>query len=221
MQLGASLPVGDIGTGPRSCATMRRRRKGSGFAYLRGARPRARRQSGCRSRRPARRHHGRPPITTRSCCSASWPACTQQDRLCRRRADPGAAPGGAGRQAGGLPRRAVRGPLPARHRRRLERGRVPGLERGFPHPRQALGGAGALHAGAVGRAARQIRRRVPPARRRRHQPAARSPAACRSGSAAMPRRPSGAPRKYGDGFMPLRLSAGRRGAGGLRQAARG
>ena len=65
-----------------------------------------------------------------------------QDRTLHPGADPAAAPDGARRQAGGLPRRAVRRPLPARHRGGVERGRVHGAQREFPQPRPPLRGAG-------------------------------------------------------------------------------
>ena len=70
-------------------------------------------------------------------------ACTKSDRVLDAGDDPAAAADGAGRQAGGLARRAVRRALPLRHRGRLEPGRVRRPERELPQPRQALGGAGA------------------------------------------------------------------------------
>ena len=73
--------------------------------------------------------------------------------------DPGATSDRAGRQAGGLSRRAVGRPVPARHRSRLERNRVHRPEREFPQPRPPLGGAGRGHEGAMGRAARRFKGR--------------------------------------------------------------
>ena len=99
-------------------------------------------------------------------------ACTDENRLFDRGADPGATPDRAGRQAGGLPRRAQRRPVPARHRDRLERGGVRRPERGFPQSRPAVRGAGPGHAGAVGRAPCHLRGALAPHRGRRHQSAA-------------------------------------------------
>ena len=136
------------------------------------ARSRARRQPRRRPRRNAASAPPPPPITTRSCCSGSWPAAPRRSAL----------PSGvlilAQRQAvlvakqAASPRRAVRRPLPARDRGRLERGRVHRPQRGFPQSRQTLGRPGAGHAGLVGRAACPLCRRVSPDRRCRHQPAA-------------------------------------------------
>ena len=170
MQLGGSLPVSDIGTGPAVLRDYAQAAEGLGFAHLLAP-------DHVLGANPAADHEGRRVGTTATAYHDPFvlfgflAGCTQEDRLCLRRPDPGAAPGGAGRQAGGLARRAVRRPVPARHRGRLERGRVHRAQRGFPQPRPALGRAGAGHAGAVGRAACQLRGRVPPHRRRRHQPA--------------------------------------------------
>ena len=137
--------------------------------------------------------------------------CTAAHRLRRRCADPGAAPGGAGREAGGQPRRAVRRAVPAWHRRRLERGRVHRAEREFPQPRQAVGGTGAGDAGAMGG------RRMstsPASSTGSTMPAsirARPRAACRSGTAATPRRRSAARRSMAMGSCrwPIRRATRR------------
>ena len=100
--------------------------------------------------------------------------CTEIARFLDPGADPAAAPDRAGRQAGGLPRRLVGRPVPARRRGRLERGRVHRAQRGFPQSWPALGRAGRGDAGAVGRAACRLQGQMAHDRRRRHQPAARA-----------------------------------------------
>ena len=161
-----------------------------------------------------------PPITIPSCCSASSPACTQKV---------GFAAGVlilAQRQAAlvakqaASPRCVVRGSLPPRHRRRLERGRVPvGL------------GRISTTAASAPRSRCASCRRCGPSR------TSTSPASSTSSTMAASTRGRQSGRvpiwfgghaeatfrraaKYGDGFMPLAYPAGRRGAGGLRQAAR-
>ena len=69
MQLGCSLPVGDIGTGPAVLRDYAQAAEGLGFAHLvapdhvLGANPARRITRAAGSARPP------PPITTRSCCS--------------------------------------------------------------------------------------------------------------------------------------------------------
>ena len=192
MQLGASLPSATSAPAPPSSATMRRPPKGSASTI-------SWRPTMCWA--PTRRRYGGepasapppPPITIRSCCSAFSPAS---------RSKIGFAAGVlilAQRQAALVAKQAAcldalcERPLSPRRRRRLERDRVPGAGRGLPHSRQALGGAGALHAGAVGQAARNFKGEF---HRSTMAASTRGPsrARCRSGSAAMPRRPSGARR---------------------------
>ena len=96
-------------------------------------------------------------------------ACTKSDRVLHAGDDPAATADGAGRQAGGLPRRAFRRALPLRHRGRLEPRRVRRPQRELQRPRQAAGGAGRGHEGAVGRAARDLQGQVAHHRGCRHQ----------------------------------------------------
>ena len=101
----------------------------------------------------------------------------------------------------------VRGPLSPRRRRRLERDRVPGAGLRLPHPRQALRGAGALHAGAVGQAARDLQGRVPRADDGGINPRPKSgkvPVWFGGHAEATFQRVA----KYGDGFMPNRWPPG-------------
>ncbi len=102
-------------------------------------------------------------------------------------------------------------PLPARHRGRLERGRVHRPEREFPQSRPPLRGAGAGHAEIVGRAARHFQGPLAHDRGRRHQPAA-----CIGQGAGVVRRPSrphlGAHRQMGRRLDAERLYARPRGA---------
>ena len=183
-------------------AAGRYRRRSRGGARIRADRGRrsatifSRRPTMCSaSTRPAGRAGTATPTTicstTRSCCSAISPAA-RKARLLDRRPDPAAAPDGARRQAGGLARRAVRRPVPARHRGRLERGRVRRAQREFPQSRPPLRGAGAGHAGAVGRAACHLQGPLAHDRGCRHQPAAGLRARCRCGSAAITSAPCSA-----------------------------
>ena len=130
MQLGCSLPVADIGTGPTVLRDYAQAARGAGLCPSGGARPCARRQSDRGPSGQAGRHDrdrlSRPVRAVRLSRRLH-----PEDRLCRRRPDPGAAPGGAGGQAGRLARRTVRRPVPPRHRGRLERVEFPGLNENF------------------------------------------------------------------------------------------
>jgi len=145
MQLGVNLPFSDIGTGPSSCATMRRRPR-VGFRFLvcpdhvLNADP-AKAPAGSRAG-----GYASPSGSVRALRLSFGP--DEEDRLRLGRPHPGATPGGAGRQAaacldelsGGRFRSAsasagTRSNSKARH--------------GLPHPRPALRRAGPVHAGAV------------------------------------------------------------------------
>ena len=101
MQLGASMPVGDIGTGPAVMRDYAQAAEGLGFAYLLAP-------DHVLGANPEPNYGGRRVGTTATAYHDPFvlfgflAGCTQTDRLCLRRADPGAAPGGAGRQAGGV-----------------------------------------------------------------------------------------------------------------------
>ena len=193
--------------------------EGLGFDYLVGARPRARRRSRRRSRR-ASAAPTPPPITIPSCCSPSWPASRKKI---------GFAAGVlilAQRQAALVAKQAasstpVRGPLPAGRRRRLERDRVPGPRHGLPHPRQALRAEQVRFMQALwAKAARQIQGRVPRADDGGINPRPKS-----GKRAGVVRRPcrgdaAGAWPSTATASCRNRWPAGRRGAQGLRQAAR-
>ena len=132
--------------------------------------------------------------------------------------DPAAAPDGAGREAGGLSRRIVRRPVPARDRGRVERGRVCRSQREFPQSRPPLRGAGRGHAGAVGRAACRVQGALAHDRRCRHQPAP----GIGKGAAVVwrARRGDAAPRRQiWRRLDAARLRTRRRGARRLRPAA--
>jgi hypothetical protein len=217
MQLGANIPVTDIGTGPAPIRDFAQAAEGLGYDFLvgpdhvLGADPAKIAPGGPRMGSNASAYHD--PFVLFGFLSG----VTKKIELRRRRADPGAAPGGAGRQAGGLPRRAERQPLSPRRRRRLEPDRIPGTGLRLPHARQTLGGAGPLHAGAVGQPHDHLQGQVPRADRRRHQPAAEV-----GQGAGMVRRPCRAdPRARREVRRRLHsqpLAAGRRGDGGVHQS---
>ena len=110
MQLGATIPVADIGTGPSAIRDYAQAVGRPGLRLSAGAGSRAGRQPGDGRRARAGRHQRK-----------TLPRPVRAVRLPRRlhaaprlragRADPGAAPGGAGGEAGGLPGRAVGGRL--------------------------------------------------------------------------------------------------------------
>ena len=128
MQLGASLPIGDLGLDPIAIRDYAQAAEGLGYDYLvapdhvLGANPAT--YTG-----DARIGTSQSPYLDPFVLFGFLAGCTRQHRVRHRRADPGAAPGGAGGEAGGVARRAVRGALPAGHRRRLEPDRVHRAER--------------------------------------------------------------------------------------------
>ena len=146
MQPGCSLPVADIGTGPSMLRDYAQAAEGLGYSHLvaldhvLGPNP-ATDHGG-----PSRRHHCK--RLSRSVCAIRF-----SDRLHQRI---GFAVGVlilAQRQEAlvakqGLSRRAVRRPVPAGDRRRLERVRVHRPQQELPRPRPALGRASAGDAGA-------------------------------------------------------------------------
>ena len=120
MQLGCSLPVGDIGTGPLVLRDYAQAAEGLGFTHLMAP-------DHVLGVNPAADHEGRRVGTTATAYHDPFvlfgflSGCTLQYRLCRRRPDP------AQRQAvlvakQAASRDAVRRALSARHRGRLERG---------------------------------------------------------------------------------------------------
>ena len=205
MQLGASMPVADIGLGPIAIRDYAQAVEGLGFDYLQapdhvlGANP-------GNDTGEARIGTSKSPYHDPFVLFGFLAGCTQQHWVRARRADPGAAPGRAGGETGRLPRRAVRRPVAAGHRRRLEQGRVHRPEREFPQPRAPLGRASPGDAGAVGAAARDVQGPVSHDRRRRHQSASgiRPVPVWFGGHAEATFRRTA---KYGDGWMPLAYPA--------------
>ena len=185
MQLGALIPLGDIGGDPATVRSYAQQAESLGYDFIEapdhvlgvnvGIAP---------GLGPQPQHVGRP--VPRSVRAVRLPRRLHAEaRLLHRRADPAAAPDGAGGEAGRLPGRAVRRALPPGHRRRLERGGVHRPERKLPQPRPPVGGAGAGDAAAVG-ADRMSASTAAITRSR--MPAsipAPPPAACRCGSAAI------------------------------------
>ena len=200
MQLGALLPLGDIGGGADTVRDFAQAAEDFGYDFLEAPDHVLGVNAASRPWRAPRRTTANDLFHDPFVLFGFLAGCTRKIGFADRRPDPGAAPDGAGRQAGGLPRRAVRRPVPARHRGRLERGRVRRAQREFPQPRPALGGAGAGDAGAVGRAARHLQRRIPHDRGCRHQPA---PGV--GPRADLVRRP---PRAHAASASPTRATAG-------------
>ena len=172
MQLGASLPVGDIGTGPTVLRDYAQAAEGLGYTYLLGARPRAGRQPQRRPRRQARRHHGHRLSRSRSCCSPSWPASR------RRWASPSGVLILAQRQAALVAKQAACLDELCEGRFRLGIGvgwneiEFQGLGMDF-HTRGKRSAEQVRFMQALwAEPQRQLQGRVPPARRRRHQSAA-------------------------------------------------
>jgi len=204
MQLGCSLPVADTGTGPAVLRDYTQAAEGLGYAHLvapdhvLGVNP---------SADHGGRRVGRKRLSRSIRAVRVFVQLHPTDRLCRGCLDLGTAVGRPGGEASGLSRPVVGRPVPARHRRRLERGRVYRPQQELPQPRQALAGAGAGDAGLVGRAACPLRRRISPYRRRRHQTApgvGRVPIWYGGHAEATFRRCA----QYGDGYMPLAYPAG-------------
>ena len=119
MQLGCSLPVGDIGTGSTILRDYAQAAEGLGFNHLMAP-------DHVLGANPAADHGGRRVGTTATSYHDPFvlfgflSGCTQNIGFAVGVFDSGAAPSGVGRKAGGFARRAVRRALPPRHRRRLE-----------------------------------------------------------------------------------------------------
>ena len=217
MQLGASIAVGDIGAGPTVMRDYAQAAEGLGFDYLVAPDHVLGVDPGQDRAGPARLERHR---LSRSLRAVRLPGRRHaEDRLRRRRADPGAAPGGAGRQAGGLARCLCEG------RFRLGVGvgwneiEFQGLGMDF-HTRGVRSAEQVRFMQALwAKERRHLQGQVSRADRRRHQPAAEV-----GQGAGVVRRPCRAdPEARGQVRRRLHaqpLAAGRRGAQALRAAAR-
>jgi hypothetical protein len=124
MQLGALIPLGDLGGQPAAVREYAQAMEAMGYDFLEapdhvlGANV-ASRPDWDLSRNTSKDLFHDPFVLFGFSCRLH-----ERAGLFHRRADPAAAPNRAGGEAGGLPGCAVRGPVPARHRGRLERSGV-------------------------------------------------------------------------------------------------
>ena len=130
MQLGALVPLGDIGGDPVVVRDYAQQMEGMGYDFVEA--PDHVLGVNAASRPGWDRNDNEDLFHDPFVLGGFLAGCTHEAGLLHRRADPAAAADGAGGEAGGVPRRAVRGEIPAGHRRRLERGGVRRPEREFP-----------------------------------------------------------------------------------------